>query len=43
MERASLPWDHNMVTAHPSFVEDVSPFLDRSGCRMSTSGSVSES
>ena len=35
-----LPWDHIVVIAYPSFVEDASLFLDRSGCRLSTSGSV---
>ena len=42
MKRVPLPWDHIVVIAYPSFVEDVSLFLDRSGCRMSTSGSVPE-
>ena len=40
MKRVPLPWDHIVVIAYPSFVEDASLFLDRSGCRMSTSGSV---
>ena len=37
VKRAPLHWDHNVVTAHPSFVEDASPFLDRSGCHISSS------
>ena len=40
-ERVPLPWDHNMVTAYPSFVEIANPFLEHSGCRISPSGSVS--
>ena len=42
MKRVPLPWDHIVVIAYPSFVEDASLFLDRSGCHMSTSGSVPE-
>ena len=42
MKRVPLPWDHIVVIAYPSFVEEVSLFLDHSGCRMSMSGSVPE-
>ena len=42
MKRVLLPWDHIVVIEYPSFVEDVSLFLDHSGCRMSTSGSMPE-
>ena len=42
MKRVPLPWDHIVVIAYPSFVEDVSLFLDHSGCHMSMSGSVPE-
>ena len=42
MKRVPLPWDHIMVIAYPSFVEDVSLFLDCSGCCMSTLGSMPE-
>ena len=42
MKRVPLPWDHIVVIAYPSFMEDASLFLDCSGCRMSTSGSVLE-
>ena len=40
MKRVPLPWDHIVVIAYPSFVEDASLFLDHSGYHMSTSGSV---
>ena len=43
MKRVPLPWDHIVVIAYPSFVVDASLFLDRSGCRISSSGSVSQS
>ena len=42
MKRVLLPWDNIVVLAYPSFVEDTSLFLDRSGCRMSMLGSVPE-
>ena len=42
MKRVPLPWDHIMVIAYLSFVEDASLFLDHSGCRMSMSGSMPE-
>ena len=41
-KRTPLPCDHNVETAHPSFVENTSLFLDHSGCRMSTLGSMPE-